>query len=164
MYKFLNKNGQSLAFGLGLLVTIIFMVGAFPTAGNFDFENMSDEEISKVGIFNFGLKAAIVLVVLTILALLFFGLFQIFTDLKGSVKGLIGMAVLAILFIAAYSMADGVATGSILGAVEKFAASGNGTITEGNLKFIGGGIATTAILLVVAGASFAIAEIINFFR
>jgi len=164
MYKFLNKNGQTLAFGLGLLVTIIFMVGAFPTAGEFDFESMSDEEISKIGIFDFGLKAAIGLAILTAVALVLFGLYHIATDLKGSVKGLIGIAALGGLFFVAYSMADGVATGSIAGAVEKFAASGNGEISEANLKFIGGGITTTVILVVVAAASFVVAEVVNFFR
>ena len=164
MYKFLNKNGQTLAFGLGVLVTIIFMLGAFPSAGDFDFENMTDEEVSKVGIFDFGLKAAIALAVIAAVALVLFGIYHIATNLKGSLKGLIGVAALVILFFIAYSTADGVATGSIAGAVEKFAASGNGSISEGNLKFIGGAITTTAILVVGAAASFVISEIINFFR
>ncbi len=164
MYKFLNKHGQTLAFGLGLLITIIFMAGAFPTAGEFDFESMSDEEISKIGIFDFGLKAAVGLAILTAVALVLFGIYHIATDLKGSVKGLIGIAALVGLFFIAYSMADGIPTGSIAGAVEKFAASGNGQISEANLKFIGGGITTTVILIMVAAASFVIAEIVNFFR
>jgi len=96
-----------------------------------------------------------------------FGIFQIFSNLKGSLKGLLGFGVLVALYLIAINTADGDLTNlepSIQGAIEKFESSGNGIITSGNLKFIGGSITTVGVLVAVAALSFVVAEIRNLFK
>ncbi len=78
--------------------------------------------------------------------------------------GIIGFAVLLGIFFISYSMASGEVTPFIQGAVDKFKDAGNGTLSPGNLKFIGGGISTVGVLLAVAVAAFVLSEIRNFFK
>ncbi len=162
MYNFLTKNGQTVAFLLGVVIVVIFLLNIF--GGLSTFETMPEEEQATTGIFNFGLTGAIALVVIAAIAMVLFGLFQVFTNLRGSLKGIVGFLILLGIFFGAYTMASGDATPYIEGAINKFEESGNGEITENNLKFISGGISTVGALLAIAVAAFVIAEIRNFFK
>ncbi len=161
MYKFLTKNGQTLAFGLGALVILIFLATVVMGAG--DFSALPDEEKYQTGIFNFGLVGAIVLVILTLIILVAFGVLHIFDDFKGSIKGLIGFGILALVFIIAYSTASGEPSPYIKNAMDKWAESGS-IITPNNLKFISGGITTAVVLVFGAGLAFIFSEVRNFFK
>ena len=55
MYKFLAKNGQALAFGVGCLITVIFF--AIAAGGLEEFSALPIEEQRKTNIFDFGLIA-----------------------------------------------------------------------------------------------------------
>lgn len=160
MYKFLVANGQRLAFGLGILITAIFL---FSVIGGLDqFNELPDEDQATTSIFNAGISGAIILIVIAAVALIAFGLMQVLSDLKGSMKGIIGLVVLLVIFFIAYSTANGDAAAEIapIGtAIEKV-----GGIAPGNLKFIGGSIITAMVLVGTAFASFVLAEIINFFK
>lgn len=160
MYKFLVANGQRLAFGLGILITAIFL---FSVIGGLDqFNELPDEDQVTTTIFNSGISGAIILIVIAAAALILFGLFQVLSNLKASLKGIIGLAVLLVVFFIAYSSANGDAAaeiGPISTAIEKV-----GGIAPGNLKFIGGAIVTAMVLIGTAFASFILAEIINFFK
>jgi hypothetical protein len=164
MYKFLVKNGQTIAFLLGVVIVAIFVVSIF--SGLSAFDEYSDSKY-ETGIFDFGLYGAIFLIIVTAFAMVGFGVFQILSNLKGSVKGLIGFGVLVVLYLVAYNTSNGDLNNlepSIKGAIEKFESSGNGIITSGNLKFIGGSITTVGVLVAVAALAFIVAEIRNLFK
>lgn len=164
MYKFLSKNGEMLAFILGVFVVAVFLLFVIPNAA--DFNALPDKDPAKYasGIFNFGLKGAIALAFIAAICMVGFGLFHTATNIKNSLKGIIGAAVLVGIFFISYSMASGEVTPFIQGAVDKFQDAGNGTLSAGNLKFIGGGISTVGILIGVAVAAFVLSEIRNFFK
>ena len=105
MYQFLVKNGQRLAFGIGLLVTVIFLVNVL--SGMEEFSALPDDERSTTGIFNFGLSGAIALAIIAAISMVLFGLYHILSNFRTSVKGLIGVALLVVVFIIAYSTAAG---------------------------------------------------------
>lgn len=162
MYNFLVKNGQMLAFGLGVIIVIVFLLSVLPGVG--DFGDLAKEDQYKTGIFNSGLWGAIILTIVSAAAMILFGLFQILTDLKGSVKGLIGFGALILIFVIAFSMDSGTATPYIQGAIDKFEGAGNGIISAGNLKFISGGITTAGALVAIAALAFVLSEIRNLFK
>ncbi len=164
MYKFLVKNGQAAAFLLGIGVVAIFILSIF--SGLDTFDEYSDTKY-ETGIFDFGLSGAYLLIAVTAIAMVGFGIFQVLSNIKGSAKGLLGFGVLVALYVIAINTSSGDLESlepSIKGAIEKFESSGNGTITSGNLKFIGGSITTVGILVAVAALSFVVAEIRNLFK
>lgn len=161
MYKFLSKNGQTLGFLLGVVVVAIFLISVLSGIGSW---NPTSDNKYDTTIFNFGLKASQALVVIAALGMLIFGLFHILTNIKGSLKGIIGFAALLAVFFIAFNMASGEVEPFIKGAVENFEGSQGVTMTAGNLKFIGGGISTAIILAGVAAAAFVLSEIRNFFK
>lgn len=160
MYKFLVNNGQRLAFGLGIAITAVFLFSVI--GGLNQFNELPEEDQVTTSIFDAGITGAVVLIIIAAVALVAFGLFQVLGDLKGSLKGIIGLAVLLAIFFIAYSSANGAASNEIdpiRGAIERV-----GGIDPGNLKFIGGAIVTAMVLVGTAFASFILAEIINFFK
>lgn len=163
MYKFLVKNGQALAFGLGALIVVVFLAMVIPNSGG--FTELPREEQYATSMFNFGLQMAVVLIGIATVAMVLFGLFQIFSNLKGSLKGLIGFGVLIAVFVIAYSSTSTEAIApSIQESITKFEVSQQSEITDGHLKMIGGGITTALVLIAVAFVSFIVFEIINFFK
>ncbi|GAB5550989.1 MAG: hypothetical protein Sapg2KO_05800 [Saprospiraceae bacterium] len=156
MYKFLSKNGQALAFGLGLLVTAIFLLGVLPNTGLIDTENPQD-----VNIFNFGISATIALIVVAAIAMVLFGVVQVVSTFKSSWKGILGFAILIVTFLVAYSVANGDLTNEIM-AIQNSAEDAG--VTDANLKFIGGSILTLLVLIIVAVGTFVVFEIINFLK
>ncbi|MEL7120614.1 MAG: hypothetical protein AAFO07_14270 [Bacteroidota bacterium] len=157
MYNFLVRNGQAVAFLLGVAITVIFLISV--VSGISAFNMLPEDQQDQTSIFDVGLYGAIVLVIVAAIGMLVFGLFQIATNLKGSVKGLIGLAVLVIIFIVAYTSANGVPEGAVAAAADKA-----GGLSPGNLKFIGGAITTTLILIGIAALAFVFSEIRNFFK
>lgn len=141
MYNFLTKNGQLLSFGVGLLVTVIYFVGAF--GGD------SPER------FNFGLMTAMVLAAFCAFAMIAFGLFQVASDPKGSLKGIITFGLLIGLFAVLYSTADPTLSPAT---VDEFG------LSDSTSKLISGAMLTTLFLLGATGVAFALSEIRNFFR
>ena len=68
MYKLLTKNGQTFAFGLGVLVTVIFLGSVF--SGMSSFQSMSEADRYATTIFNFGLYASIGLTILGVVVMI----------------------------------------------------------------------------------------------
>lgn len=162
MYNFLVKNGQALAFGLGTLIVVVFFAMVLPNSSG--FMDLPREEQYTTSMFNFGIQMAVVLIVAATAAMVLFGLFQIFSNLKGSVKGLIGFGALVAVFVIAYSATSTDVSPAIQESITKFQVSQESEITEGHLKMIGGGITTALVLSAVAFVSFIVFEIINFFK
>ena len=156
MYTFLTRNGQTIAFGLGLVVTVLMLLLIF--GGVAEFEAIPDDDLSRYDttIFNFGLYAAIGLIVLCAIAAVLFGVYQLATNPKGALKGLIGLGVIIVLFFILYSSAD--PNTSMLERLSDFDVS----TTES--QFITGAIATALILAAIAAVATAVGEVINFFK
>jgi hypothetical protein len=151
MYSFLTRNGQVLAFGLGLLLIVIFLLIAISGAGDYNFEGMSVADIKGVTIFDFGLYAAIALVVIAIAAMLIFSVLQFVDNPKAALKGVLGLVAVVLVFIIAYSLANSEpGNARIAASIRNFEEAGNGVIGPGTLKFIGGGIITALIMSVSA--------------
>ena len=104
MYNFLNKHGQSIAFGVGLVIILIFIINGFPKASALEdslgmaLSETKAEDRVGINFFNFGLYAAIGLVLLAALSILLFGVVQVTTNFKSSMKGVIAFAALIILW------------------------------------------------------------------
>ena len=156
MYQFLLKRGQLVAFGLGLVLIVLFLLNVF--GGLDQFQMLSDDDKAKTTIFNFGLYAAQALVIVCLAAAVLFGIYQTATNPKGALKLLIGLAVVAGLFFLLYSTSQAEGTGKIADLVEK-----NG-ISENVSKLISGGIKTTLIVVGLAAVSFVVGEVLNFFK
>jgi hypothetical protein len=158
MYKFLVNNGQRLGFGVGLLVTVLFLISVM--SGLDSFSAMPEDQRVNTGIFDIGIRGALILIVLTAAAIILFGIYQIADNFKSSAKGIIGVAILALIFVVAYSMSSGQPDHTAISEASKKV----GGISEGQMKFISGSITTAGILVGVAALAFVVSELRNFFK
>ena len=156
MYNFLVKNGQSLAFIIGTAITVLFLV--FALSGMEEFSLLPEEEQATTNIFNFGLSSAIGLILIAFIGWVLFSIFQIATNFGGSMKGVLGAAVLIAVFLVAYFTATVETSGPIYEAAQKQG------VSDADSKFISGGITTALVLIAVAAVSFVLFEIRNFFK
>ncbi len=160
MYKFLTKNGQLIAFGLGALITVIFLGVAF--SGLDDFNSLvADKRGSESNIFNFGISASIFLTVICFILMLGFGIYHVVTDFKSSMMGIIGFAVIILIFIVASNMVPG-----SIDEIPKYisAPMTKYEVSLSDYGLISGGIMTAIVLGVIAVLAFIGSEILNFFK
>lgn len=170
MYAFLNKYGQALAFGIGVLVTVIFMLSIFGTPETEMDMLMSETagaEKYDTTAFDFGITGAIVLTVIAFIVALVFGIAQLASNPKGSLKGILGLvALVAIAFIAYSSVNGDVANESaeIQNAINKFKTDQATDFDSGTLKFVSGSIVTSLIMIGLAVASLVVFGIRGIFK
>jgi len=143
LYQIMAAHGQRIALAVGLVVCVIFMVSVF--AGLEEFSQLSKQDSYGTHIFDFGLVGAIVMTFVAIGALVFFGVYQVATHFRQSIKGIIGTGVIVAAFFVLYATASGEATGAVAATMEKV-----GGITPGILKFIKAG--NTSMLLMILAA------------
>ena len=165
MYKFLTKNGQLLAILLGVAVVAVFLVSVFTGlegAGysvgddlNQIMKDAPDGDKPAFDFFNPGLYLTGALAGLALLAAVAFGLWQLISSPKQSLKGILAVAAIAIIFFAFYSSAIPEMAGDTL---TRFDVSDNVS------KLISGGIWTTLMLLAGAFAIMVLAEVRNLFK
>ena len=158
MYTFLTRNGQTIAFGIGLLLVIVTIAAIF--GGVDEWSLIPDDDFSRYDttIFNAGMYGAILLIVLCAAAALLFGVFQLATNFKGAIKGIIGLVAIVVLFYIIKGTADPSLDGLNLN--DDIA----GALDAGQSTFITGAIATALILAAIAVVATAVSEVINFFR
>ncbi|MCB0665790.1 MAG: hypothetical protein KDC80_08215 [Saprospiraceae bacterium] len=156
MYKLLTKHGQLAAFGLGLLVIIIFMVSVM--SGIEGFDALSKEDQYNSTIFDMGLKLTLVLLVVCAVAAILFAIYQMITNPKAALKGMVALVVLVILFFVLYSMSVAETSGPVAEAAEEFG------LTDNQSRMVSAGINSTLLLGGVAVAAFIISEIRNLFK
>ncbi|MCP3930524.1 MAG: hypothetical protein GY705_15645 [Bacteroidetes bacterium] len=154
MYKFLSKNGEMLAFGVGIVITILFLIIAI--AGVDGFNALGKEERGTTSIFNFGLYAAMALTVICGIAAIFFGLVQAISNPKGSLKGLIGIAALVIIFFIVRAMAG--SDEPIQATIDRF------NVSPGQSTYISGALWVAILMAIIAAVAFVLSEIRNFFK
>ena len=162
MYNFLTKKGQMFAFLLGAISTVI-VVGSIVGNAN---KTMLDSpeaakmapEIANTGILNTGLNVTVLLFVIAAAAVLIFGAINLLTNIKGSLKFVVGFAVMIIMFFVLKSTAEHEAVGKIVETMAEF------NIDEGLSKGISAAIKGTIAMAVVAVGSMIIFEIVNIFK
>lgn len=155
MYNFLSKNGQMLAFGGGVIITAIFLFFVF--GGIESFTALAEGERNTSDIFNFGLYAVIALSLIGLLSAFGFGLLQVFSDPKGAIKGIGGIALIVALFFIGQAMA-GVDTEAIIETRREF------SVTDGQSAIISGSIYGALLLAILTGISFVGSEVRNLFK
>lgn len=156
MYRLFTKYGTGFAFGLGLLVTLIFLIPAVSGIG--DFNMLPPDQKGTTTIFNAGLFCAIALIVICFVISVLFGVYQLATHPKGAVKFIVSIAVIAVLFFILYSMATPETTAKMQALATEF------NITDGVSKFISAALWTVIALAAVATGAFVLAEIRNLFK
>ena len=157
MYNLLTKNGQMYAFGLGAGIVLLTLISILTGIGD-DFGGLAREEQFTTTAFNLGIILSIALVVIGVVLMVFFGLFHVVSDLKGSVKGLAGLGVIVAVFFIARAMASTDREGPIGDTIEKF------FVTDGVSTTISACITTVLIMGAVAVGVFVISEVRNFFK
>ena len=156
MYDFLVKRGEMLAFGLGIILVLLFMFTVIP---NLDSFNALPEDQQKTSdIFNTGLWLALILSVITVLAALIAGIIQFIRNPKGSIKVLGGLAVLGVIFAIFYATATVETTGSIVDAAAEF------KVDDNTSKMITAGIKTAILMSAGSVIAFIGAELFNAFK
>lgn len=158
MYSFLTRNGQTVAFGVGLLMAIIMVVSISGGVGDWSQIGENDMARYDTTIFNFGMYAAFALMALAAAAAVLFGVYHLATNPKGALKGILGLVAVIALFFIIYSSADPQPE-----MLEKMAKL-DFNVTPGQSKMITGSIWTALILAGLAVAATAVSEIINFFK
>lgn len=171
MYAFLNKYGQALAFGVGVLVTLIFILGiAFApeeTMASLDPDSGAGPEKYDTGVFDFGLYASIGLSIIAFLIAIGFGVAQLASNPKGSLKGLIGLVALLVVAGIGYGIAnDDVAqeAAPIIASIDKFNLDQGADFGSGELKFVSGSIITSVALIAIAILSLIVFGIRGIFK
>ncbi|MGK0363136.1 MAG: hypothetical protein ACI85O_000178 [Saprospiraceae bacterium] len=155
LYTMLSRNGSTIAFGLGSAVVAIFLISVFSQIG----DKTTVEQLSATNIFDLGLYLTIFLTVLCALAIVGFGIFHVVTDLKGALKGLIGVGILAVIFGIAYATATPEVAGDPI-----FETMGKFKITPGISKFVSGAIIATMATLLIAVLSLVGSAVYNLIK
>lgn len=159
MYNFFAKNGIMLAFGLGTVITVLFLILVF--AGSASTTEVVDSNGNSTLFGNgidLGIMASAILIVIGVLLLLAFGIWQVASDLKGSLKGLVGLGIIAVLLIITYATSSYEQSGPLADLYYEY------SIGEGTAKFINAGILTSALMAGIGAIGIVVAEVANFFK
>ncbi len=158
-YKFLAKNGPTIAFALFVVCVVISLI---PIIGGLSaFSGVAAERqaySAEGGIFLAGIYLSVILFLLAVLMLVFSFFYQVASDPKASVKALISFGIIAVVFIILYALADAKGTGAVAGTIERFA------IGEIISKTISAGIQLSVIMLLGSFAVAIVMEIWNYFK
>jgi len=162
MYNFLTKKGQLMAFLLGAISTII-VVMSITTNSNKHLLDSPDAakiapDIANTGILNTGISVTTALLVLALAAVVIFGIINLASSWKSSLKFIVGFAVLAIMFFVLKGSAEHETVGTLVETMKTF------NIDEGLSKGISAAIKGTVAMAVVAVGSMIVFEILNMFK
>lgn len=165
MYKLLTQKGTMFALLLGILLIAIFfgsVISGLSSAGyttsddiNSIMKNNADADFS---FFNVGTYIFLGLILACTVACLLFGIAQLISSPKESIKSIITMVVLAVIFFALYTMSVHETTGTTASILQKF------DVGETPSKFISGAIKGTGLLAALAVGSVILGEVRNIFK
>ncbi len=168
MYNLLAKKGQLFAILLGVVAVVIFLgtvIGGLGSSGyslsddlNQIMKNNPDQTFN---FFNPGLAITLALIVIGAVVAVLFGLYQLVSAPKNSLKLIVSLAVIAVLFFALYSTSSSDFDSPIGATLMRFAETG---VTENVSKVISGGLMTTLILAGIAIVGMLLFEIYNIFK
>lgn len=158
-YKFLSKNGPTLAFALFVVCVVIAMIPILSGMTAFSAVAPEKQAYSEEGsIFLAGLYLSVILLILAVIIAIVLSLFQVVSNPKGSTKALISFGITAVAFLILYLLTDPKGTGSVADTVEKFA------ISDGISKIIGGGLQLSVLMLLGSVVITILMEIWNYFK
>lgn len=166
LFTLLTSKGQLFSLVLALIcIAIVFftLFGGLKGAG---YETSTDLvpillDEDRTENFNFFGPAISIPAILGIIGFALIGIFilkDIVSDPKGSLKLIIGLVVLTIVFFALYSSATIETTGRVTELVQEFG------VTDGQNKLITGGIKMTVGLAIVTAICMFVMEIWNLFK
>lgn len=156
MYKFLISKGQTMAFVLGAGLSVIFAILIYVGIKDRDVAQMSNEALIETDIFNFGIYAAISLIVIAaVLVFVVFAIAGLFRDFRSSLKVLAGIVLILVLFGIFYAVSTPDETGILARLAGEF------DISDNISKFISAGIKTTLTLLGLALVIWLLSELRN---
>lgn len=164
MYDFLVKKGLTMAFLVGVVITAVFLITATNGVNNAGLAgaNLSEmkAEIPGMNFFNFGIYAALGLVVACFGLLLLFLAVDMVKFPKQMGKSLLAIIVLVVIFIA-LAMTSTPETGSVW---DRLYNSPDFAFTPKVSQFVSGGLKTTALLIAGAVGIMIVSEIRNAFK
>jgi len=140
VYQFLKRYGVAIGFGFGALLaltTYAIILGGYPAT------SPTEEELYGLSIFDFGILAAKYLVYLAaFLAFIVFPIVQIAQDPKGSMKMIIMLVAVVIIYFITQAMGDGTLTLEMINSDESLLAEGevfeSGVSSSPNVAFADG--------------------------
>lgn len=156
MYQFLSKYGQLCAFGLGLLISVIYFTQVF--TGLDGFNALSKEAQLGTGIFNFGLSASIGLAVLCVLTIASFGLLYFFRNPSKAIRGILPFLLIGVLAVILFMFSQAEQSGPMMELAQRF------ELTPNVEKFISAGLWTSLIMFGAAILFLAAMEVRNLFN
>lgn len=152
MYELLSKKGLLFAFLLGLAAVLMFYVPVL--TGVNAFNALPEEEQTNTSIFDLGLWITIILVVIAALAIIGFSILSIAKDLKGSLRGLVGLGVILLIFIVGYALTGTPDEGTRLSSViERF------QVSFSDQQIINGALFSALGILILTAVAFVFGEI-----
>jgi hypothetical protein len=158
LYNFLEKRGQSVFFGLGLLLVIIYFASV--SAGLNDFNKLAtkpvDERITS-NLFNFGINVGVALVIICAVITVILGLIYVAQNFKKSLRLLIAVGVLLVMFFILKSTSSGVDT-----LPEEMVADFD--LNDAKATMVGGALKTAVVLMGLTILAFVGAEVRNLFK
>ncbi len=164
MYKLLTSRGQLFAILLGAIASAI-AIGSIVSGVNSKYSLSDDLNYilknnadATFDFFNPAINITVVLVGIAAVAVVFFIILNLFTDLKGSMKILFAFLAVGLLFLIFYSTSDVETTGRIAMLSEKF------SVGDGASKLISGGVKTAVMSIALAFGAAIIMEILNLLK
>ena len=157
MYKLFSKYGLILAFVIGLLFILIFLIPVL-TGLPAGFMEMGNDDQVKTTVFDVGLKATGGLLIATVIITILASLYSLAKNPKGAIKGIIGIAVLLVVVFVLYSTSTAEAGGRVQAAMHEF----NVSDTMG--KWISAFMKTSFVLAAAAVIVVVLGEITNLFK
>lgn len=165
MYKLLTEKGQMFALLLGLVCIAIFfgtvlsgLSGAGYSVSDDLNQIMKNNPGADFSFFEPGMYVVAALIAIALAAAVIYGLIQLLSSPKASLKGIIATVAIVALFFITYNMGSSDASGPISETLQKF------DVSENISKLISGGITTTGILGAVAFLLLIVFEIFNLFK
>lgn len=168
-YQFLKKYGVAIGFGLGAVLAIltwVIILGQYPQG------NPTLEELNKnhSDLFNFGLVATYGLLFLAIGASVIFPIIYMAMNPKDSVKMLIGVGVIIVIYFITNAMGDGTMTADLLKSdeslitAEQLANFKPGVTQSSSVKFADGLILWGYVMLILASLLVVAAGVRDFIK
>jgi len=158
-YKFLAKNGPTIAFALFVVCVVISIIPIFGGLDSFSSLPVEKQSSSDEGnIFMAGIYLSVVLLVVATLVAVLLSIWQVVSNPKASMKALISFGIVLVLFFVLYSMANAKGDGSLAITIERFGISDNIS------KIVSGGIQLSVLLLIGSFIITIVMEIWNFFK
>ncbi len=157
MYKLFSKYGLILAFVIGLVFILIFLIPALSGLPSGFSEMGNDDQVATTA-FDVGLKATVGLLIAAVIITILASLLTLAKNPKGAIKGVIGIAILLVVVFVLYSTSTGEGSGRVQAAMQEF------NVSASMSKWISAFLKSSFILAGAAIVLMILGEIRNLFK